>query len=147
MLINIKNRRRRAWLRAGNISFVVLLDNAPLNYAWFNLGRADYVHFIDPFVDPALALSWMCNRTSSSIFLYHHAGISQFPTELQHRWHGHCSKITRLLWTQNKYWKICITRKTQETNTKKANLALVRCVWQCIYWYLRCCLCCWTMPP
>ena len=57
MTINIKNRRRRAGLRAGNISFVVLLDNAPLKYAWFNLGRADYVHFIDPFVDPALALS------------------------------------------------------------------------------------------
>ena len=70
MTINIKNRRRRAGLRAGNISFVVFGDafmsicvvacvagQCPLNYAWFNLGRADYVHFIDPFVDPALALS------------------------------------------------------------------------------------------
>ena len=49
--------------------------------------------------------TYMCNRTSSSIFLYHHAGISQFPTELQNLWHEYYSH-----WLEA-YWLKALARK------------------------------------
>ena len=56
----------------------------------------------------------ICRSSSRSIHicvterhrLYFFTGISQLPTELPNRWHeyySHCCKITRPLWTQNKY--------------------------------------------
>ena len=79
--------------------------------------------------------SSICRSSSRSIHicvterhrLYFFTGISQFPTELPNRWHeyySHCCKITRPLWTQNKYWKICTTRKTQETKAKNNKRAI-----------------------
>ena len=40
----------------------------------------------------------MCNITSSSICLYLHAGISQFPTELQNLWHEYYSHWLEAYW-------------------------------------------------
>ena len=79
--------------------------------------------------------SSICRSSSRSIHicvtgrhrLYYITGISQFPTEPPNRWHeyySHCCKITRPLWAQNKYWKICTTRKTQETKAKNNKKAI-----------------------
>ena len=89
--INTKNRRRPGGFRAAG--------PRPLNYAWLNLENAGFT--------PHLCKSHihMCNIASSSIRLYLHAGISQFPTEFQNLWHEYYSH-----WLEA-YWLKALARK------------------------------------